>query len=163
MADMIDLLIAREGGAKVVAHPNDPGGVTKYGISQRAYPDIDIRNLTYEQARLIYTTDYLVKPGINKLTHPILCEMTLDFAVHSGVRTAIKSLQKLLGVQRDGVIGPQTVAAANAATATEVDAQPLISTYGRERIGYLIRQCQTKPDKLTFLNGWIMRVLNLYT
>ena len=36
----------------------DPGGLTKYGISQRAYPSLDIASLTVEQAAVIYHQDY---------------------------------------------------------------------------------------------------------
>ena len=41
VAGMIDRLIEREGG--YVNHPRDPGGETKYGITKRTYPDLDIR------------------------------------------------------------------------------------------------------------------------
>lgn len=47
--DMIDRVIAREGGSKITRDLHDPGGVTKYGISQRAYPDEDIENMTLEE------------------------------------------------------------------------------------------------------------------
>ena len=47
-----DLLMLNEGG--YVNNPNDPGGETKYGVSKKAYPDIDIENLTLEQAKKIY-------------------------------------------------------------------------------------------------------------
>ena len=46
--------LAKEGGAIFTDDPNDAGGATKYGISQRAYPNVDIRNLTEQQAREIY-------------------------------------------------------------------------------------------------------------
>ena len=41
-----ELVIGHEGG--LVDHPADPGGLTKYGISKRAYPNLDIRNLTLD-------------------------------------------------------------------------------------------------------------------
>jgi hypothetical protein len=39
----------------------DPGGITKYGIDQRAHPHVDIKNLTQAQATEIYWTDYWTK------------------------------------------------------------------------------------------------------
>ncbi len=50
------LLIGEEGG--YVNEPADPGGETKYGISKRAYPQLDIRALTLDQAKAIYRRDY---------------------------------------------------------------------------------------------------------
>jgi hypothetical protein len=44
-----------EGGE---ASPGDPGGLTKWGISQRSHPNLDIANLTREQAIEIYRTEY---------------------------------------------------------------------------------------------------------
>src|SRR4030067_2776049 len=52
----IDLILAEEGG--YVIDPLDPGGETKYGISKRAYPEINIPSLTTEQGKAIYMGDY---------------------------------------------------------------------------------------------------------
>ena len=48
----IPRVITNEGG--YVNDPDDPGGETKYGISKRSYPALDIKNLTVEQATAIY-------------------------------------------------------------------------------------------------------------
>ena len=48
-----------EGG--YVNDPIDKGGETKYGISKRSYPNLDIKNLTKEQAREIYYKDFWLK------------------------------------------------------------------------------------------------------
>lgn len=42
-------------------NPRDPGGETKYGISKRAYPTRDIANLSLQDAKDIYYTDYWLK------------------------------------------------------------------------------------------------------
>ena len=54
--DAFEALMAHEGG--YANDPRDPGGETKYGISKRAYPAVDIRNLTLEAAKAIYKRDY---------------------------------------------------------------------------------------------------------
>ena len=54
--DAFDILLKFEGG--YVDNPDDGGGPTKYGISQRSYPDIDIESLTKEEAKEIYRKDY---------------------------------------------------------------------------------------------------------
>jgi lysozyme family protein len=89
----------------------DPGGETKFGISKKAYPDLDIRNLTIEQAKSIYRRDYWDDCKCDSLPSP-LDIMVFDAAVNQGKDAAIKMLQRLVGVTADGVIGPVTLAAA---------------------------------------------------
>ena len=48
-----------EGG--YVNHPNDPGSYTKWEISQKSYPNLDIKNLTIERAKQIYFCDFWKK------------------------------------------------------------------------------------------------------
>ena len=47
-----EILIGHEGG--YVNHPDDPGGETKFGISKRSYPDVNIAALTLDDSKLIY-------------------------------------------------------------------------------------------------------------
>jgi len=74
-----------EGG--YVKHPDDPGGETKFGISKRAFPMIDIKSLTEEEAQDIYRTHYWLKAGCDKLEWP-MCLVVFDTAVNMGVRRA---------------------------------------------------------------------------
>ena len=60
-----DKLIAHEGG--YVNDARDPGGETKYGISKRAYPQVDIKALTLDAAKEIYKRDYWDAMGIDQL------------------------------------------------------------------------------------------------
>jgi lysozyme family protein len=50
----IAFVLRMEGGTTVENDPHDPGGMTKFGISHKAFPDLDIANLTLEQAKEIY-------------------------------------------------------------------------------------------------------------
>ena len=50
--DHIVDVLEHEGG--FVDDPDDKGGMTKYGISKRSYPDVDIENLTKAEAVQIY-------------------------------------------------------------------------------------------------------------
>ena len=52
-----------EGG--YVNDPDDPGGETKFGISKRSYPEVDIKNLTKERAKELYFRDYWNTPGLD--------------------------------------------------------------------------------------------------
>ena len=75
-----------EGG--YVNDVNDPGGVTKYGISQRSFPDLDIKNLTLEEAKEIYRVKYW--EAINGDARPFHEAVAIfDFAVNSGVHRAL--------------------------------------------------------------------------
>ena len=52
----IELILDEEGGWS--NHRKDPSGLTKYGISQRAYPTVNIELLTLPQAKQLYHRDY---------------------------------------------------------------------------------------------------------
>jgi lysozyme family protein len=92
--------------------PRDTGGVTKFGISHASYPHLDIRALTRQEAIDIYRRDYWAKTGaLIEDIDPSLAIALFDFGVNSGPATAVTTLQKTLGVQADGVIGPKTRAA----------------------------------------------------
>lgn len=100
-----------EGGSAISDAATDPGGLTKYGISQKAYPTLDIRSLTEEDARSIYDGTYWAGIRGDDLPGPIAL-VAFDCAVNQGVATAIKLLQRALGVPQDGIIGQVTIMAA---------------------------------------------------
>lgn len=101
-----DIVIGVEGGVVT-----DQGGLTKFGISQRQYPDLDIRNLTLDQAQQIYRNDYWNKCRCDGLP-PRLAACVFDAAVNEGQGTALRMLQRAVKVLDDGIIGPATLAAA---------------------------------------------------
>jgi lysozyme family protein len=57
------LVVGAEGG--YVDDPNDPGGETKYGISKREYPSLNISALTIDDAKAIYLRDYWAPLGLD--------------------------------------------------------------------------------------------------
>jgi len=67
-------------------NPNDSGGETKFGISKRKYPHLDIKSLTLDQAKKIYYYDYYVAPNISSVTpvSPKLASKLLDAQVNTG-------------------------------------------------------------------------------
>ena len=93
--------------------PKDLGGETKYGISKKAYPLLDIRSLTEEEAKAIYRRDYWDPLMADELPAK-LAVVAFDCAVNQGTGRAIRLLQSLLGVEADGKIGPKTIEAAKA-------------------------------------------------
>lgn len=109
--EAFEKLIGHEGGYS--NDPRDPGGETKFGISRRSYPQADIKNLTLDQAKLIYFRDYWQRAQCGLLPPGIRFD-TFDTAVNSGVTTAIKLLQRTVSVSDDGIVGPQTLMAIRA-------------------------------------------------
>ncbi len=105
----IDFVLSYEGG--YVNDPNDAGGETQYGISKRAYPNLNIKALTVEDARNIYRKDYWEAVQAEQLPENMAFAV-LDCAVNQGVGTACRLLQVSLDVNVDGVIGPKTIGAA---------------------------------------------------
>lgn len=93
---VMDFVLRWEGG--YANDPRDPGGETKYGISKRSHPELDIKNLTKEQALEIYREEYW--DPINGDTHPYIEALVLmDFAVHSGVQTSLTFWQNATDVR----------------------------------------------------------------
>ena len=108
-ATAIDRVLGIEGGY-TPGLPGDPGGETKFGISKRSYPNLDIKNLTREQAVSIYHNDFWLPLHADQMP-TVLAFQAMDFAVNSGIQTAIRKLQACLGVADDGHWGPVTQAA----------------------------------------------------
>lgn len=119
-AKSFDLLIGHEGG--YVNNPSDPGGETKYGISKRAYPGEDIKAMTLDRAKTIYLRDYWSPAGCDAVPDELKFDL-FDAAVNSGVRTAIKLLQRACGEHDDGVLGPLTLQAVQSMPAARLQAR----------------------------------------
>lgn len=82
LAKALKFVFKWEGG--YVNDPNDPGGETKYGISKRAFPYLDIKNLDLETASEIYKDKYWDEMGCDDM-EPKLAISVMDAAVNCGV------------------------------------------------------------------------------
>ena len=142
----INFVLEQEGG--YVNNPFDKGKETKYGISKKAYPNEDIKNLTLDRAKEIYYRDYWTRCKCDNLPDA-LSVAVFDFAVNSGVKTAIKKLQIALGVKADGIIGNQTLGACN-----RLPLKKVLEDYINLRLDYLMSLKSWKY----FGNGWGKRV-----
>jgi lysozyme family protein len=114
-------------------NPNDPGGETKYGISKRSYPDLDIKNLTREQAKEIYLRDFWNRLEMDSLPESIVYQL-FDFAINSGVSTSIRYFQRALGVADDGYFGPISRLAAHKTSECN-----MILNLNAERLDFMTR------------------------
>jgi len=126
----------------------DKGGLTKFGISQRAYPSVDIRALTLDDAKRIYYIDYWMKCKCELLPTSLRFHI-FDAAVNSGVNRSILWLQEAVKVKQDGIIGPLTIAAAQT-----LDGDKLAMKYNGTRLMFM-----TELDGWrVFSRGWARRI-----
>lgn len=151
----IKKVLIHEGG--YVNIPADPGGETNFGICKRAYPDLDIKNLTQEDAIEIYKRDYW-QPWMDKIDDPILSLQVFDFGVNAGVVTAARILQKAARVDIDGIVGPITLSTVNT-----VDPLQLRKTFAEEAIIYYKGVSVRQNNNFLFFRGWIRRALDNLT
>lgn len=147
-----DILIGHEGG--YVNDPSDPGGETKYGISKRAYPSVDIADLTEDQAKQIYKSDYWDKLFLDTAPPP-LALICFDAAVNNGVSAATKFLQAGLNVTVDGVFGSGTQAALAAVSGDKIS-DVLAGAHGAR-----IYDMAGLSTWSTFGKGWSKRLAQL--
>lgn len=121
---------------------------TKYGISAMAYPKLDIRNLTKDQAKEIYRKTYWTEIGLDKLDPKLACQV-FDAAVQHGTKCSIRFLQEIVGVNVDGVLGNSTLQ-----TIQYLNQKALAYKYIAKRLRYY---AQLKTF-LTYGKGWINRM-----
>jgi len=155
--NIIGLILKHEGG--YVNNPNDPGGETNFGISKRAYPHLNIRSLTKEDAIDIYYTDYYLYNSIDKFP---LCfqSIALDTVVLHGKYFGSKILQEAYNkyandtvLAVDGIIGEKTLSVYNNATNTKL----LINSIVDVRIQTVQNLVKKNNSLHVFLKGWINR------
>ncbi|MFT5742473.1 MAG: lysozyme family protein [Paracoccaceae bacterium] len=175
-------IVAREGG--YVDDPDDPGGATNFGVTigtlRRLGHDLtgdgrvdrdDVRALTQAQAVAIFVQHYFERPQIGALPQ-VLQPSVFDMYVNAGAN-AVKVLQRLLNDMRievdvDGVIGPQTIAAAQ--QAFEAAPDHLANAYGIARRNYYYALADARPASRKYARrldggkgGWITRAEEFVT
>lgn len=147
----IEFVLKMEGG--LTDDPSDPGGLTNFGISQKSYPKLDIKNLTIEQAKAIYRENYWNACHCDELS-PKFAITVFDCAVNQGVGQAIRLLQISLDVDVDGIIGSKTIAASFKATSH-------VKKMLAQRLTAYTRLMIDNPKLLVFAMNWFYRVLAL--
>lgn len=138
MADFepaIEIVLDNEGG--YVNDPKDPGGETKFGISKAAYPNVDIANLTVDQAKEIYRKDYWLFDGIYSQA---VANKLMDAYVNKK-HTAIRWAQEIVNTDVDGIYGPHTQALINA-----MDTAKFLTLFRQWWINYLAKEADENPN-----------------
>ena len=150
-------VIGVEGG--YVWDPADRGGETKFGISKRKYPHLNIPELTLDQAVEIYRQDYWHKHGCDRLP-PAFGILLFDAVVNHRTRTAVRLLQMALGVVVDGYLGPRTIAAAE--SACRFSSYPeILATAFAHRADFYHDLITADSSQARFALGWFKRLFLL--
>ena len=150
----VERVLADEGGYS--SNPADPGGATKFGISARSNPGVNIAALTRDAAIEIYWREWWLRFGFAQLPAAVASK-TFDLAVNVGSVHAIQCLQRALRacgfpVTEDGVIGPATTLAARRA-----DAAALTAAMRSEAAGHYRLVAANQKRGADFLKGWLNR------
>lgn len=148
----IAVVMKEEGGLS--NNPADPGGLTRYGISHRSYPNVDIATLTLQQAEDIIKANYWRFDGINDQA---IATKLLDMAVNLGLSEAVRLLQMALNdlgasLKVDGVFGSQSCSTCNGSNPIAVHRE--LQTHQQSYYVTLVAQ---NPSLFPFLHGWLKR------
>lgn len=134
---------------------------SRFGVTLEALADWrgsrqtadDVKALTREEATAFYRW-LLTRSRIDQIGPLLLRDTVFDIAVHSGTGRAVHWLQRALGVEDDGLLGPQTLAAVTAA-----DADLLRASLVRRRLAYLGGLIASQPARFAGqAEGWLVRV-----
>lgn len=154
----LKVILHHEGG--YVNHPSDPGGRTNLGVTQRVYEEWVgypvteriMRALTVDHVKTLYKARYWDVVKCSDLPAGLdLC--VFDFAVNAGPGRSAKFLQRLVGVNDDGQIGPRTLSAVTQYV-RGVGVDVAIAKFQDARREYY-KSLKTFP---TFGKGWLRRV-----
>ena len=146
-------LLAHEGG--YVWHAEDPGGETNFGVTRAVYEqyvgrqvmDGEMEGLTHDDVYPIYKENYWDRVRGDDFPSGVDWAV-FDFCVNSGVSRSAKALQRIVGVEQDGGIGPMTLQAI-----AEMEPADIIEQMHHMRDGFY-RSLSTFD---TFGRGWIRR------
>jgi len=159
-------LLEHEGG--YVNHPSDPGGETNLGVTRAVYEqyagrqvmDGEMKGLTHDDVYPIYKENYWDRLRADNLPSGVDWAL-FDWGVNSGTSRAAKALQRIIGVEQDGGIGPMTLQAlASVESAGIIDQLHYmregfyrdLSTFDTFGRGWLRRNDETKDQALNLLN-----------
>jgi lysozyme family protein len=131
-----------------------PSGVfkgTKYGISARSYPDLDIKNLSWQKAKEIYKIDFWERYLVGSVA-PGIRLFLFDSIINHGPSAGVKLLQRAAGVRQDGKIGPVTIS-------NSWNISPW--KFAQVRSDYYVGIVINRPVDIKQLKGWLRRNLHI--
>ena len=160
---LLTKILKWEGGLS--NHALDHGGLTNKGITLRTWQrigydkdddhdidDHDLMLISKNDVAWLLKTHYWNRWRADEIVSQPIAELLVDWLWCSG-KPAITIPQRTLKVKPDGIVGPVTLAALNAASP-----EKLHSRIKNERIGYIHRILERNPTQQCFRNGWLNRI-----
>ena len=151
-------LLLAEGGYSDSA--SDAGGITRYGISEKSYPHLDISSLTVSDAAAILKCDFWDFYGMGNLNDQNLANHVFLLFINTDPKDAAKVVQNALcsygtPVKIDGNFGPATRQAINSASSP-----PALLAYLRlEECRFYLGLADHFPAQRPNFRGWIRRAV----
>lgn len=170
--ESISLMLLLEGGEANVK--GDPGGHTKYGITQAAldrYRHVkliltslpaNVADLTPDEAATIYRNVHWDTIRGDALPST-LAPLVLNAAVNMGEPRAVMLLQDTVGVHADGVCGPATLFAVRAWRSRYMPGQTLAEEYAAHAAARYAFIDNANAQLSQFELGWFRRLFRVYT
>lgn len=161
MADFyraLQKVLTYEGGYS--NHPDDRGGATRWGISEREFPDLDLSQLTYTQMQQLYREKYWDPLRLDEISVEAIADEVFEQAVNFGIGRAAANVQRALnyfreqGIAVDGVIGSLTLAAINSCKYPGY----LLTVLNGIQIARYFEIVDSDPSQKVFTRGWLKRV-----
>lgn len=155
-----------------VNHPSDPGGATRYGITQRTLDHyigvhgeetFHVAKLTKHLARDIYREMYWDKLRLNVIDSQAMATLIFDQAVNQGLSPSTKRCQYVLNyctrgekLVQDGIMGPKTLNALNRAPL-----RTFMIEFIKNSQLYYMKIIRNRPEMSAFAVGWTKRTHKL--
>lgn len=147
---IINRLLEYEG--TYVNNPFDPGGETKFGISKKAYPKLDIKHLTRNQAIKIYYGDYWVKNKLDKLNNFKISALLFNLVVNIGSNATLGIVKEIIG--KGNYI--------ECINSLNISRQNEVLQFIKQKAELYYKSIVLKnPNLKIFLNGWLKRLNDL--
>lgn len=137
----------------------DAGGLTKFGISQKSYPDLDIASLTMADAKAIYESDYFRRSHAHTLP-PLLACNVFDTAVNMGTGRAVRFLQRAIGTTADGIFGSGSRRQLESALTHQGEENVVLDLLSYRAVFYA-KLAARKTTQSKYLRGWMRRTYRL--
>jgi lysozyme family protein len=162
-----------ENGSTVNGYVNDPvdaGGETVSGVTRKNYPSIKIwqsldkldiaakkryepTEEEWKEIDQVFYTNYYVPLKIENFTNEQLALQVFDTGINAGINRSARILQEVSKVTQDGIIGINTLTAANSNPNT-------LELFKERRKSFYNNLVVSKPSNQRFIKGWLNRVDN---
>jgi len=149
-------------GNKFVCDPDDMGGATKGGVTLDTFQMVfgadktaeDLKNMTEDQWRHVMKDHFWDKCKADDIKNQSVAEIFVDWCINAGIGKVVY-VQNMVGTDPDGVVGPKTIAAINAADQARLHRRIKLARAKR-----FLNQIEAKTSQMKYFNGWFARLID---